>query len=125
MTDTTPLARAVAILDAADIGINEHRDIAHGTQLRLDNGAIANIYASGSVVVQGPPAAAAPVRKAFDAAGSLKPSKAKAPSAISAPRSAPPVDLANEPQTAPAAAPYLPPGWTDKPANPDDDTPPW
>ena len=124
MTNTTPLGRAVAILDTAGVSINERREIPHGTQLRLDNGAIANVYASGAVVIQGPPAAAAPVRKAFDAAGSLKPAKAKpvplsrspAPMASPAPVTEPP---------APAAGtPFLHPNWTDH-ADPDDTSPPW
>ncbi len=124
-TDTTPLARAVAILDAAGIAINERRDLPHGAQLRLENGAIVNVYTTGSVVVQGPSAAAAPVRKAFEAAGSLKSPKAKAAPVGWSTSTAAPATPPNEPQAPLPTASRLHPRWTDKPADPDDDTPPW
>lgn len=124
MTDTTPLGRAVAILDTAGISINEHRAISHGTQLRLDNGAVANVYATGSVVIQGPPAAAAPVRKAFDAAGSLKPATAKAAPVDRTSATTAPALPTRAPEAPSAGSPFLHPRWTDHP-DPDDDSPPW
>ena len=123
-TDRTSLARAVAILDAAGILISERREIPHGTQLRLDSGAIANVYTTGAVVVQGPSAAAAPVRKAFEAAGSLKSPKAKTAPVNRSPGTAAPAAPVNEPQAPSSGAPFLHPRWSDH-ADPDDDTPPW